>query len=348
MHEARLYSKGGGKSVRCNLCRHNCHIQDGAAGICRVRENRGGVLCSIFYGRPCALAVDPIEKKPLFHFYPGTRSFSIATLGCNFQCEFCQNWDISQYGRAAKPETLPARRLFGGDLKHAEEYTPDKIIASAQKSGCKSISYTYSEPTIFYEYARDASVLARAAGLKNIFVTNGYMTRAMLDDFNGLLDAANVDLKSFSKTTYRKIMKAELDGVLDSIAYMKGTGIWIEITTLIVPRMNDGEDELKDIAKFIAGIGSDVPWHISRFHPQYKMADKPPTPIGIMRRAYEIGKAAGLKYVYMGNIPGDETENTFCWKCGEKLIERFGFSIGKNRIKNGACFKCGAKIDGVF
>lgn len=340
MREARLYSKADGKSVRCNLCRHSCHIQDGAAGICKVRENRGGVLYSIFYGQPCALAVDPVEKKPLFHFYPGTKSFSLATPGCNFQCEFCQNWDISQYGRNIKPETLR--------LKHAEEYSPDKIIASAQKAGCKSISYTYSEPTIFYEYARNISELARTAGLKNIFVTNGYMTRAMLDDFNGLLDAANIDLKSFSKETYQKVMHANLDGVLDSIAYMKNLGIWIEVATLIVPQMNDGEAELKDIAKFIAGTGRDIPWHISRFHPQYKMTDKPPTPIATMRRAYEIGKAAGLKYVYMGNIPGDDAENTFCWKCGEKLIERFGFSVEKNKIKNGACFKCGSKIDGVF
>lgn len=345
MFEASLYAKNPDKSADCFLCRHKCHIKDGKAGICMVRENKGGTLYSIFYGKPCALAVDPIEKKPLFHFYPASRSYSVATLGCNFQCEFCQNWDISQFGRSGqwnvKPETWNVEHGTWNAL-------PEEIVKNARDAGCKSISYTYSEPTIFYEYARDIAALAKPAGIENIFVTNGFMTREMLDESHGWLAAANVDLKAFKKETYRKVMKGDLDGVLDSIAYMKKLGIWIEITTLIVPQMNDDEKELKDIAEFIAGVGTEIPWHISRFHPQYKMTDKPPTPIGVMRKAYELGKSAGLKYVYMGNVAGDETENTFCWNCGAKLIERFGFSVGKNIItKDSTCPKCGAKIDGI-
>lgn len=303
-----------------------------------VRENKGGTLYSIFYGKPCALAVDPIEKKPLFHFYPGSKSFSVATLGCNFQCAFCQNWDISQFGRAAVATSVAA------------EFTlPNDILKRAQTNNCRTISYTYSEPTIFYEYARDIGRLAIQENIKNVFVTNGYMSREMLDEAKDWLSAANVDLKAFKKETYKKIMKADLNGVMDSIAYIKKLNIWIEITTLIVPQMNDDEKELKDIAEFIASVGKEIPWHISRFHPQYKMLDLPPTPIEIMQKAYELGKKAGLKYVYMGNIPGSDSENTFCWKCGEKLIERFGFSIGKNKLAQGnSCPKCGSKIDGIF
>lgn len=341
MHEASLYTKNPDRSVRCNLCRHNCHIKDGKFGICMVRENRGGTLYSIFYGRPCALAIDPIEKKPLFHFRPGSRSFSVATLGCNFQCEFCQNWDISQYGR---PQTLDHRP----QTKYKEIDAVD-IVKMAVEHGCKTISYTYSEPTIFYEYARDIGRLAKKEGIENVFVTNGYMTREMLDDSRDWLTAANVDLKAFKNETYHKIMKADLNGVLDSIAHMKKLGLWIEITTLVVPQMNDDERELADIARFIAGVGRDIPWHVSRFHPQYKMTDRKPTPIATMRRAYELGKKAGLKYIYMGNVTGDDTENTFCWNCNEKLIERFGFSIGKVKLTKACiCPKCSSKIDGVF
>jgi pyruvate formate lyase activating enzyme len=313
-----------------------------------VRENKGGVLYSVFYGRPCALAVDPIEKKPLFHFLPGTRSFSVATLGCNFQCGFCQNWDISQYGRDEGVAGFSLRPRSPDEARYPK-VPPEEVVKLALEQDCKTISYTYSEPTIFYEYAKDIASIAAPKGLQSVFVTNGYMSRGMLDDFHPLLSAANVDLKAFKKETYRKVMKAELEGVLDSIAYMKQKGIWIEITTLIVPGMNDSEGELKDIAKFIAGMGIEIPWHISRFHPQYKMRDREATPAEALRRAYAIGKEAGLKYVYLGNIPGDDKENTYCWNCNERLIERCGFAISANKLTSGPkCPKCSSKIDGIF
>jgi len=341
MKEALLYSRGKDKSVVCFLCGHNCHIKNGARGICAVRENKDGALYSVFYGRPCALAVDPIEKKPLFHFMPGTRSFSVATLGCNFQCDFCQNWDISQFGKVRGTDDI--------DLQGLKEFAPEEIVAEAQGNNCRSISYTYSEPTIFYEYAKDIAKIAVPKGIKNVFVTNGYMSRKMLDDFHPLLAAANVDLKSFNKETYRRVMRADIAGVLDSIAHMKELGIWIEITTLIVPDMNDSDSELHDIADFIAGVGKEIPWHISRFHPQYKMTDRAPTPLSTLKRAYDIGKSGGLKYVYLGNVPGDDKESTYCWNCGETLIERAGFAVLKNKLSPGAkCPKCNSIIDGVF
>lgn len=340
MHPASFYKPENGKTVRCFLCRHNCLIKDGKLGLCMVRENKGGKLFSIFYGRPCAIAIDPIEKKPLFHFYPSTRSFSLATLGCNFQCEFCQNWDISQFGRMNSP---------AAERPVAKMISPEEIVSQAVNASCKTISYTYSEPTIFYEYARDIAELAKPRGIENIFVTNGFMSREMLHDASNWLAAANVDLKAFKDATYKKVMKGNLKGVLDSIIYMKELGIWVEITTLIVPQMNDSASELSDIAEFIAKVGKDIPWHISRFHPQYKMSNKQPTPHKTMRMAHEIGKKAGLKYVYMGNVEGDETENTYCWNCGKKIIERFGFSVSKRSISDeGSCLHCKSKIDGVF
>ncbi len=340
MFEASFYTKSEDRSVDCFLCRHRCHIKEGKSGLCIVRENKGGTLYSIFYGRPCAMAVDPIEKKPLFHFHPASRSFSIATLGCNFQCEFCQNWDISQYGRK---DGAPR------DTCSSEIVPPAEIVRSAQEQGCRSISYTYSEPTIFYEYARDIANIAKPLGIDNIFVTNGYMTREMLDDAKDFISAANVDLKSFKDSVYKKVMKGSLDGVLDSISYMHELGIWIEVTTLIVPGMNDSESELKEIAGFIAGVDRSIPWHISRFYPQFKMHDKQATPEATMELAFAAGKDAGLKYIYMGNVPGAGGEDTLCWKCGECLIERTGFYVKKNLLtgKN-SCPKCNSKIDGVF
>ncbi len=342
MFEARLYKKISENSVECYLCRHKCKIKDGGRGICMVRENKGGTLYSVLYGKLCATAVDPIEKKPLFHFYPGSKSFSLATLGCNFQCEFCQNWDISQRLRSETRD----RRLETRDQR--PETVPNEIVDAAHKTGCKTIAYTYTEPTIFYEYARDVATIAKPKGIENIFVTNGFMTREMLSDMRPLLSAANVDLKTFNKETYKKIIKGDLSGVLDSISYMKELGIWIEVTTLIVPGMNDSTAELKQIASFIASIGKDIPWHISRFHPQYKMDKTPATPAKTLARACDIGREAGLKYVYVGNLPGDDRESTFCWNCNEKLIERFGFDVGFNKVsKDSTCPKCGSKIDGI-
>lgn len=336
MHEAMLYDKEAGGKVRCRLCRHNCAIADGKAGICNVRLNKSGTLYSIFYGKPIAMSVDPIEKKPLFHYYPGSKAFSIATPGCNFQCPFCQNWDISQYGRADGVR-LPTR-----------EVTPETIVFQAKANKCKSISYTYTEPTIFFEYAYDCAKLAKAEGLGGNFVTNGYMSREAIDTIKPYLDAANVDLKSFRKDTYRKMMKAQLDGVLDSIKYMKEAGIWVEVTTLIVPKMNDDPAEIKDIANFLVEVGRDIPWHISRFYPHYQYDDAEPTPLATLKSAYDIGKTAGLRYVYMGNVPADASENTYCYQCGEKLISRMGYFVEGNVItEKSTCPKCASEIDGV-
>ena len=337
MKEAMLYTKEADRKVRCHLCRHGCLIAEGNYGICNVRKNEGGALYSIFYGKPIAMSVDPIEKKPLFHYKPGSTSFSIATPGCNFQCGFCQNWEISQYGRE-EAVRLPS-----------EEVSPQSIVGQASAHRCASISYTYTEPTIFFEYAHDIGKLAVQQGLGNIFVTNGYMTREAIEAMAGTLHAANVDLKSFRKDTYRKVMKAQLDGVLDSIRTLHQAGVWIEITTLIVPGMNDDPRELADIARFIVETGREIPWHVSRFTPRYQMDHAAPTPEKTIRQALEIGRKAGLRYVYAGNLPGDEAEHTRCSSCQELLIEREGFAVLKNVLDHkGACPKCGMKLDGVF
>ncbi|MFH1653755.1 MAG: AmmeMemoRadiSam system radical SAM enzyme [Pseudomonadota bacterium] len=333
MKEAMLYTLEKEQRVKCHLCRHGCIVYDGKRGICNVRENRAGKLFSILYGKPCTISVDPIEKKPLFHFYPGSKSLSLCTLGCNFKCSFCQNWRISQYEDQGDDDTV----------------SPEEVVALAKEHAVKSISYTYTEPTIFFEYAYDIAKLAKDADIANNFVTNGYMTREALDTIKPYLDATNIDLKSFRKDTYRKYMKAGLDGVLDSIKYMKELGIWIEVTTLIVPGMNDDESELKDIANFLVNTGRDIPWHISRFTPQYKETDRPPTPVKKLYRAYEIGKEAGINYVYVGNLPTDEKENTYCHGCNALLIERSGFSVVKNSLEpKGICSNCKTKIAGVF
>lgn len=341
MKEASLYISNDDKTVDCFLCRHRCHISDGKRGICSVRENRGGKLHSLFYGKPVALAVDPIEKKPLFHFYPGSDSFSVATVGCNFQCPFCQNWDISQYGRDRMADSK-------GQMADSRFVSPIDIVENAQEACCKTIACTYSEPTIFYEYSRDIALEAEKFGIKNVYVTNGYMTREMLDDFHPHLHAANIDLKSFNPVTYRKLMNGNLDHVLDSIRYMKQKGIWIEVTTLIVTGMNDSAEELKGIADFIADVGVDIPWHISRFHPAYKETNREPTPLEALKTAYNLGKKAGLRYVYIGNIHTEWGENTFCYKCGEELIVRTGFSVTTNKLNINKCSRCGTVVDGVF
>jgi len=273
MKEALLYEKLDRQRVRCNLCAHRCVIAPGRKGICMVRENRDGTLYTLVYGIPLSQAVDPIEKKPLFHFYPGSLSFSIATVGCNFRCSFCQNYDISQ---------MPRER---GEIL-GRPATPEEIVRSAKRTGCHSIAYTYTEPTIFFEYSYDIARLAQAEQIASVYVTNGYMTREMLELFQGvtadhgpLLDAANVDLKAFRDETYRQVCGARLQPVLDSLKNMKELGVWVEVTTLVVPDMNDSVQELTDIAQFIAQeLGTETPWHVSRFHPDYQMQDRGPTP----------------------------------------------------------------------
>jgi pyruvate formate lyase activating enzyme len=335
MKEAYLYEKLDNARVQCLLCGHGCLIRDGGKGICGVRENRGGTLMTLVYGKVIAMNVDPIEKKPLFHFLPGTRSFSIATVGCNFKCRFCQNSDISQ---------MPAdyNRIEGHDVQ------PPDIVRRAKETRSSSIAYTYTEPTIYYEYALDISRLAVKEGIKNVFVSNGYMTEDCLTDINPDLHAINIDLKGFTDKFYKEQCGAKLAPVLNSIRKARELGVWVEVTTLLIPGLNDSDSELKDIAGFLAGVDSNMPWHISRFHPTYRLTDKDPTPAESIHRAKDIGYRAGLKYVYTGNLPGDEGEKTLCHGCGNLLIDRFGFSIRKFAIKDGRCPQCDVEIPGVW
>jgi pyruvate formate lyase activating enzyme len=333
--EAMLYEKIGDKKVQCNLCAHQCKINDGKKGICLVRENKDGTLYTLVYGRIISQNVDPIEKKPLFNFYPGTTAYSIATVGCNFKCQFCQNWEISQMIRD--------EHLIMGN-----EASPELIVENAKRYGSKSIAYTYTEPTIFFEYAYDTAKLAHESDIKNVFVTNGYMTEEAIKKIEPYLDAANVDLKSFSDDFYRKLCGAKLQPVLDALKLMKKLGIWVEVTTLIIPTLNDSSEELREIAKFIFNeLGEETPWHISRFYPAYKLRDKPPTPIETIHKAREIGLNEGLKYVYEGNVPGSTGENTYCPNCKNLVIQRWGYNILKKNIKDGICQHCNYKIESI-
>lgn len=336
MHEAQLYSRGDDGEVICELCAHHCRIKDGRRGICGVRENRKGVLYTLVYGWLVAEHVDPIEKKPLFHVLPGSRSYSISTVGCNFHCRHCQNFSISQPGdfAAAAPP---------GILR-----TPEYVVDGALSSGCQSISYTYVEPTIFFEFAHDCSVLAREQGLKNIFVSNGYMAEATTRKLAPVLDAINIDIKSFSDDFYRKICAARLQPVLDTVRLMHELGVWVEITTLLIPGLNDSEAELRQIAEFIVSLDPSIPWHVTAFYPTYKMTDRPATPSSSLRKAREIGLRAGLRYVYEGNIPGAGGENTVCPSCQSRLVRRSGFTIEENRLVDGGCPQCGERIAGLW
>ncbi len=333
--EAVLWDPAEGAKVRCKLCSFRCLIDDGKLGHCCVRQNLGGTLYSLNYDKICAANPDPIEKKPLFHFQPGTRSYSVATMGCNFQCEFCQNWQISQ-------------AALGGAQVDGQAVSAEQIVSAAVRSGCSSMAYTYTEPTIFMELCADCGRLAKQKGLANVFVSNGYMTREAVDFASDWLDGINVDLKAFNDEYYRRLCKARLQPVLDTIAYIaRQTEIWMEVTTLLIPGENDSEDELKQLADFLVReAGPDVPWHISRFHPQYQYTEARSTPTESLRRAEQIGKDAGLRYVYLGNCPGTQSESTFCYKCGQMLIERAGFRIITNDIQDSKCPQCGTEIAG--
>lgn len=334
MKEAMFYKQEEDENVRCGLCRFRCLIVEGARGNCDVRENRGGTLYSLVYGNLCAEHVDPIEKKPLFHVIPGSTSYSIATVGCNFHCSFCQNFTISQAARDA-----PIR---------GTKVSPEEIVRRAIDSNCRSISYTYTEPTIFYEFAYDTARLAHEAGLRNVFVTNGYISKEALAKIAPYLDAANVDLKGFSEEFYRKIVHARLSEVLDSLIEYRKLGIWLEVTTLLITGLNDSDEQLQGIASFIASnLGVETPWHVTQFYPTYKLTDRPRTMVDTLRRARDIGRAAGLKYVYEGNVPGEGGENTWCPSCGALLIKRYGFTIESNRISNGSCPDCSIAIPGI-
>lgn len=335
LKEAILWDKAEQGQVRCRLCHWYCQIKPGGLGRCHVRKNIDGVLYSLNYDKLCAANDDPIEKKPLFHFLPGSRTFSISAPGCNFQCVFCQNWQISQ---------SPYQNIIEGSA-----YTPARIVQAALESGCKSIAYTYTEPTVFMELCAETAQLAKQHGLYNLFVSNGFMSLAAADRMKSWLDAINIDLKAFTEAFYNDLCKARLAPVLETIEYIaKKTDIWMEITTLLVPGKNDSPDQLKALAAFLVKTcGADIPWHISRFYPQYKMADLEPTESKSLQQAYDIGRQAGLRYVYVGNIPGNRAESTYCPGCGQILIERSGYSILRNKIKDSSCPHCRFQIFGV-
>jgi pyruvate formate lyase activating enzyme len=331
MHEALFYQRTSADSreVRCFLCHQRCRIKEGRRGICRVRENQAGTLYSLNYGRLISEHIDPIEKKPLFHLLPGSRSYSIATVGCNFRCKHCQNYEISQYPRlheGAVPGTLRA---------------PAEVVTAAEAAGCASISYTYVEPTIFYEFALDCARLARRRGLRNIFVSNGYTGPEATRELAPYLDANNIDLKAFTDRFYKEVCQARLQPVLDTIALMHSLGVWLEVTTLVIPGWNDAEAELRDIARFIKGVSADIPWHVSRFWPCHEMTDRPPTPAATLLRARDIGMEEGLRYVYLGNLSEGDGESSRCPACHTLLIERRGFRVLHNRLRGSACGSCG-------
>jgi len=331
---AMFWEKNEGEDVRCFLCAHNCRIKPEKFGICGVRQNLQGKLYSLVYGEPIAAHLDPIEKKPLYHFLPGSSSYSVATVGCNFRCGFCQNWQISQLDKkAARAEGVPA-------------VTPEEIIEQALFYNAASISYTYTEPTIFFEYAYDIAQLAHEKGLANIFVTNGFMGQQALEKIQPFLNAANVDLKSFNPEFYRRHCSARLEPVLDTIRRMKKMDIWVELTTLVIPGLNDSEKELNQIAAFIAQVDRHMPWHISRFHPDYHFNDYAATPVPTLHRAKQIGEQHGLKYIYIGNVA--DKSDTVCPQCGKTIIQR---PISRNRppaLDEHACPQCQMPIVGVW
>ncbi len=357
--EARFWESLENRKVHCQLCPHDCKIDDGGHGVCGVRINRRGKLYTLVYNKVVARHIDPIEKKPLFHFQPGSESFSIGTVGCNLRCEFCQNWQISQWPN----QNLPAKVNWGKEDTSTDivcpimeelaenipgaEVTPESLVKSALSAGASSIAYTYTEPTIFYELAYDTAKLAGEAGLKNIFVTGGYIHQEPIHQLSEVLDAANIDLKFFKNESYQRMSKVKLQPILDAIRTYHDLGIWVEVTTLVIPGVNDSPTELRQIAEFIASVGVDIPWHISRFFPAHRLMDRPPTPIATLQLAQRIGKETGLRYIYTGNCPGEGGEDTICPGCGATLIKRFGFTLHKNRIRNGCCPDCGQKIDGI-
>jgi len=336
MHRAQFWEERENARVQCNLCRFHCVIADGRRGRCGVRENHAGTLYTLVYGRSIAEQVDPIEKKPLFHFLPGSRSLSIATVGCNFRCLHCQNADISQWPH--EKQGIPG-----------EDLSPQQVVADAAEQQCASIAYTYTEPTIFYEYAYDTAVLAREAGIRNVFVTNGYTTTAPLEKIAPFLDAANVDLKGFDEKIYREVTGASLTGVLEGLRDYRRLGIWLEVTTLVIPGLNDSPAELRQIAEFIAGeLGREVPWHVTAFYPAYKMLDRPPTSTESLLKARAIGREVGLAHIYVGNVATADGEETLCPGCEAVVIRRSGFSLQEVALDGNRCRQCGYELKGEF
>jgi len=319
------------EKIKCLLCQHYCQMKEGQVGVCGVNKNENGELKTLVYGHPSTINLDPVEKKPIYHLLPGTTALSFGTVGCNFKCPFCQNWQISQEH----------------SVDTSVEVSPEKMVDLAIENGASSIAYTYNEPTVFYPYAKDIGVIARQKGLKNIFVTNGFETPEVVKDMASWLDAANVDLKSWDDAYYKKVLKGGLEAVKETLRGMVKEGIWVEVTTLLIEGENDSNEDLEAMASFIADeLGVHVPWHLSAFHPDYKMQDHEYTKLQTLQRASDIAKKAGLLYVYMGNVPvhGD----TYCPDCGTLLIDRTGYSVTKNSLVEGHCPKCNRAIEGVW
>jgi len=330
MKEARFWRTEEGRVV-CGLCPHSCRIAPGKRGICGVRENRDGRLFSLIYGKASSIHVDPIEKKPFFHFKPGEKVLSLGSVGCTFRCQHCQNYTISQ---ATVGE-------FG-----LEDLSPEEVLATCRRFGCTGISWTYNEPTIWHEFSYETSKLAKSNGLHTDYVTNGYIQEAPLRELTECIDAMNIDIKAFREDFYKKVCKASLNPVLDATVLAHELGIHVELTYLIIPGKNDAEAEIRDFSRWVVqDLDPKVPVHFTRFHPDYLMDDVPTTPMKTLDMAYEIGKAEGLKYPYAGNVPGDERENTHCLKCGTLVIRRMGFSVIEMRAKDGKCPTCGEQLD---
>lgn len=326
MREAELYSPMQGGAVSCRLCQRRCYLKGGETGFCHARKNVGGKLVSLNWGKCVSYAVDPVEKKPFYHFCPGSRAFSFAAAGCNFRCEHCQNWEIAQ-----------PKEIFGRDI------SPERLVEMALATGSDGVAYTYTEPTIFYEYAKDTALLARKKGLYNVFVTNGYMTPEAIDSM-GWLDAARVDLKAFTDKFYKEVCgEAHLEPVLKSIKLLHSK-MHVEVITLLIPTKNDSDDEIRALSKWVRKLDENIPLHFTGYYPANRMTI-PPTPVETLDRARKIAMEEGLKYVYTGNRPGDEGENTFCPKCGTKVIGRFGMELAENRLAKGEkCPECGLKL----
>ncbi len=323
-----------GPSVVCGLCPRSCVITPGKRGKCRVRENRNGSLVTLAYGNPCSLNNDPIEKKPLFHVLPGTFTYSIATVGCNIECLFCQNWQISQAG----PEDVRSTLM-----------SPEQIVQQALNHKAESISFTYSEPTVWFEYMRDVCLAAKGTTLKKVLVSNGYINAKPQAELFKLVDAIKIDFKAFSETFYKDICSAHLRPVLDSLQRVKDSGVWLEMVMLMVPTLNDNERELAAMAKWtVQKLGTDVPLHFTRFHPTYKIQNLPPTSVKTLEKARLIAIAEGVRFAYAGNVPGHYGENTICPSCKSTLIERDGYNVAGNRIDNGKCSKCKTDIPGIW
>jgi pyruvate formate lyase activating enzyme len=345
MREAMFYSRQDDGTVQCLLCEHRCAIAPQAEGRCGVRVNSGGTLQARTYGRAAAVNLDPIEKKPLYHFLPGSLSLSIGTLGCNFDCTFCQNWELSH--PAALYSKGPGLAQWG-DERLGIPLSPSALAERALREGAGSLSFTYNEPTTFTEYALDSAAVARRQGLRSVFVTNGYFTPEVLQELTPLVDAMNIDLKSLREEFYQRQCHARLKPVLENIERAVHAGVWVEVTTLVIHGLNDSRAELKQVAEFLVSVSPDLPWHLSAFHPDFRMLDRPRTPTPTLAAAYDIGKAAGLRHVYTGNVQDSARSTTYCPSCGMALVERGWHSLSANNLAGGACPQCGSAVAGVW